>query len=66
MAVNGLGSLVQLLIYIVICGLIIYGIIWILSLIALPPPVRTIISVVIGLIVVLWLLATLGVIPRMW
>ena len=57
MAIHGL---VQLLIYLIVCGLIVYVVYWILGLLSLPEPVRTVIGVLVAVVVLLWLLSTLG------
>jgi len=57
---------VYLLIYILVGGLIVYAAVWLLGLLALPQPVKNIISVIVAVIVLLWLLSALGVMPKMW
>lgn len=59
------STLVQLLIYLVVGGLVAYLCVWILSLLTLPQPVKTAISIIVALIVLLWLLSALGILPRM-
>lgn len=61
-----LSNLVYLLLYILIGGLIVYAAVWVLGLLTLPQPVKNIIAVIVAIIVLLWLLGTLGVVPRMW
>jgi len=61
-----ISNLVYLLLYILIGGLIVYAAVWVLGLLALPQPVKNIIAVIIAIIVLLWLLGTLGVMPKMW
>jgi len=61
-----ISNLVYLLIYILVGGLIVYAAVWLLGLLALPQPVKNIIAVIIAIIVLLWLLGTLGIVPRMW
>jgi len=52
------NSLLQLLIYLLIGGAIIYVVYWILGMIAIDPRLRQAISVVVAVIVIIWLLVT--------
>ena len=58
MAVNGL---VQLLLYLLIGGVIVYVVFWILGMLSLPQPVKQIILVIVAIVVLLWLLSTFGI-----
>ncbi len=60
MAINGL---VQLLVYLLVGGLIIYVFFWIVGMLTIPQPIKNVITVIVALIVLLWLLSTLGVLP---
>lgn len=60
MAINGM---VQLIIYLLLGGIIVYIVYWIVGMLTLPPPVKTAICLIIALVVLLWILSTLGVIP---
>ncbi len=60
MAINGL---VQLLVYLLVGGLIIYVVFWIVGMLTLPQPIKNVITIIVALIVLLWLLSTLGVLP---
>ena len=53
-----MNSLLQLLIYLLIGGAIIYVVYWILGMIAIDPRLRQAISVVVAVIVIIWLLVT--------
>lgn len=52
-----------LLIYLLVGGLIVYVAIWILGMLTLPQPVKNIISIIVAVIVLLWLLSTMGILP---
>lgn len=63
---NGIGSLVQLIIYLLLGGIIVYIVYWIISMLTLPQPLKTAICLLVALLVLIWLLATMGIIPKMW
>lgn len=54
------GGLLQLLIYLLIGGLIIYAVYWIIGLLELPPQVKTIAALIVAIVVLIWLLRTFG------
>jgi hypothetical protein len=54
----GTDGLVQLVIYLLLGGVIIYLCYWILGMLTLPQPVKQIILVVVAIIALLWLLRT--------
>jgi len=54
-------GLVELIIYLLLGGLVIYLIYWILGMLTLPQPVKTVILIIVALFVVLWLLSTFGI-----
>jgi len=56
------SGLIQLLIYLLVGGLVIYLVYWILGMLTLPQPVRNVILVILALIVLLWLLRTFAII----
>jgi uncharacterized membrane-anchored protein len=56
----GTEGLIQLLIYLLIGGVIIYVVYWILGMLTLPQPAKQAILVVLAIIVLLWLLRTFG------
>lgn len=54
--------LIQLLVYLLIGGVIIYIFYWILGMIALPQPAKQIVLLIVGLAILLWLLRTVGIV----
>lgn len=58
---GGLDGLIRLLIYLLIGGAIVYLVYWIVGMLTLPQPVKTVILVIIAIIVLLWLLSTFGI-----
>jgi uncharacterized membrane-anchored protein len=60
-----LNGLLQLLIYLLIGGLIVYAVYWILGMLSLPLQARQIVSAIVAIIVLIWLLATFvpGLLP---
>jgi hypothetical protein len=58
---EGIDGLVRLIIYLLLGGLIIYIVYWILGMLTLPQPVKTVILIILAVIVLLWLLATFGI-----
>lgn len=56
-------GLIELLVYLIVGGLIIYVVFWIVGMLALPQPIKNVITIIVALIVLLWLLSTLGVLP---
>jgi len=57
-----LDPLIQLLVYLLVGGLVIYVIYWILGLLPFPQPIKQIILALFGIAILLWLLRTLGII----
>lgn len=58
----GIEGLVQLLIYLLIGGLIVWVVSYILGMLTLPQPAKQVILVVLAIIVLLWLLRTFGLV----
>lgn len=56
----GIESLIMLVIYILVIGLVVYALNWLLAQLALPQPVKTIILVIVAIIVLLWILQQFG------
>lgn len=56
-----INGLVRLIIYLLLGGLIIYIVYWILGMLTLPQPVKTVILIILAVIVLLWLLSTFGI-----
>lgn len=56
-----MNDLVHLLIYLLIGGLIVYVVYWIIGMLTLPQPIKTVILAIVALVVLLWLLSTLGI-----
>lgn len=54
-------GLIALIIYLVLGGLVIYLVYWILGMLTLPQPVKTVILIIVAVIVLLWLLSTFGI-----
>jgi len=50
----------QLLIYLLIGGLILYAVYWIIGMLTLPAPAKTIILIIVAIVVLIWLLRTFG------
>ena len=50
-------SLISLLIFVLVAGLIIYLIFWAMSYLGLPEPIRKVVVVIVVLIAVVWLLS---------
>jgi hypothetical protein len=59
--VGDINGLVRLIIYLLLGGLIIYIVYWILGMLTLPQPVKTVILIILAVIVLLWLLSTFGI-----
>ncbi len=58
-----MGDPITLLIYLCIFAVVVYLIFYILGLLPIPAPARTIIVVLVALILLLWLLRYLGIFP---
>lgn len=58
---TGVTGLIPLLIQILILGVILYVVNLVLNMITLPPPVKTIAWLIIGLLVLVWLLRLFGI-----
>ncbi len=56
-----MDSLLQLLIYLLVAGVVIYVIQLLLAMLVLPAQVKTIIMIVIGLVFLIWILRTLNI-----
>jgi putative flippase GtrA len=54
------SGLINLLLYFLIGGLIVWVCYWILGMLALPEPIGKIVSIIVAVIVLLWILSTLG------
>lgn len=58
---DAISGPIQLLLYLLVCGLVIYLVYWIVGMLTLPQPVKTVIMVIIAIVVLLWLLSTFGI-----
>jgi hypothetical protein len=58
----GTDGLIQLVIYLLFGGVVIYLVYWVLGMLTLPQPVKQIILVVVAIIALLWLLRTFGLV----
>jgi hypothetical protein len=58
----GTDGLVQLIIYLLLGGVVVYLVYWILGMLTLPQPAKQIFLVVLAIIVLLWLLRTFGLV----
>ena len=56
-----IDGLVRLIIYLLLGGLVIYLVYWILGMLTLPQPVKTVILIVVAVVVLLWLLSTFNI-----
>jgi hypothetical protein len=54
-------GLIELIIYLLLGGLLLYIVFWILGMLTLPQQVKTIILIIVAVIVLLWLLSTFGI-----
>lgn len=54
-------DILQLIIYLLLVGLLIYVVQLVLGMLALPSPIKTIILIIIAVVVVIWLLSRFGV-----
>ncbi len=54
-------GIVELIIYLLLIGLLIYVVQLVLGMLALPAPVKTIILIILAIVLVFWLLQTLGI-----
>ena len=59
------NSMLNLLVYLLLGGLVIYAVYWILGMIDLPPEVKRTVTVVFAVFVLIWLIWTIapGLIP---
>ena len=55
-----MNDLVQLLIYILLGGLLVYAVQWVIGLLNLPAVVKNVILLVVAILVIVWLLRTFG------
>jgi hypothetical protein len=58
---SGADGLIRLIIYLLLGGLVIYLVYWIIGMLTLPQPVKTVILIIVAVIVLLWLMATFGI-----
>ncbi len=58
----GTEGLVQLIVYLLLGGVIVYLVYWVLGMVTLPQPAKQAIMVVLAIIVLLWLLRTFGLV----
>jgi hypothetical protein len=58
---SDIDGLIRLIIYLILGGAVIYLVFWILGLLTLPEPVKTVILIIVAVIVLLWLLATFNI-----
>jgi hypothetical protein len=59
-----MNSLLQLLIYLLIGGVIVYVVFWILGMLAIDARLRQVITLVVSVAVLIWLLVTF--VPGVW
>jgi hypothetical protein len=59
-----MNSLLQLLIYLLIGGVIVYVVFWILGMLAIDARLRQVITLVVSVAVLIWLLVTF--VPGIW
>jgi hypothetical protein len=55
------SALINLLVYLLVGGLIVYVVLWIVGMLAIPQPIKNVIVAIIAIIVLLWILSTLGI-----
>ena len=53
-----MSELINLLLYLLIGGLIVYAVYWIVGMLTLPAPAKNIILVIVAIAVLLWLVST--------
>jgi hypothetical protein len=58
----GTDGLVQLIIYLLLGGVVVYLVYWILGMLSLPQPAKQAILVVVAIVALLWLLRTFGLV----
>jgi hypothetical protein len=58
----GTDGLVQLVIYLLLGGVVVYLVYWILGMLSLPQPVKQVILIVVAIVALLWLLRTFGLV----
>ena len=56
-----MSELLTLLIYLLIGGIVIYVVNLIIGMLSLPPQVKTIVLIIVGLVFLLWILRVLGI-----
>jgi hypothetical protein len=56
-----MNELIQLLIYLLIGGIVIYVVNLVIGMLALPAQVKTIVLIIVGLVFLLWILNVLGI-----
>lgn len=56
-----MDNLLQLLIYLLVAGVVIYVVYLILGMIAIPSPIKNIIYLILGVVFLIWILRTLGI-----
>jgi hypothetical protein len=56
-----MNELIQLLIYMLIGGIVIYVVNLVIGMLALPAQVKTIVLIIVGLVFLLWILNVLGI-----
>lgn len=56
-----MNELLNLIIYLLLAGVLLYVIQLVLGMLALPTQVKTIILIVIGLVILIWILRVLGI-----
>lgn len=61
-----ISSLIHLIIYLILGGIIVYLVYWVISMLTLPQPVKTAICILVAVLILLWMLATVGIIPKSW
>ena len=56
-----MSELLTLLIYLLIAGVVIYVVNIVVGMLSLPPQVKTIVLIIVGLVFLLWILRVLGI-----
>lgn len=57
----GGASLISILVWLLVFGIIVYAVFLVLGMLPLPQPIKTIIVLLIAVVMVIWLLARLGI-----
>jgi hypothetical protein len=55
------SGLINLLVYLLVGGVIVYVVMWIVGMLAIPQPIKNVVTAIVAIIVLLWILSTLGI-----